>query len=175
MDSYIAPFYYYKENIISRLISQKHYCPVSFNLLITLMISTNDVRSSEDIRLINAMKNLQHITGQKPALIYCKSRYVGTSKRNLFLVKLNISKTNSYFFLEELSICLLPYLQKRFGAISSKTLRDSSFTLFCKDFQFFYYYPYNLISEGFKISLTSSSSRAVLLDYLQFYKFNFVK
>ena len=166
---------YYKNNLTARFLGQKHYLFFPSDLSISLVVSTNDTRSSEDVRLLNALKNMEYITGQKPILAYTKSRYVGTVKRSISLVKLNLAKSNVYHFLQELSIFLLPYLQKRFGSTSIKTLKNGNFTFFCKDFQFFYAYPNNLLSDGFRVSITSSSPCYFLLvDSLQLHKFNFI-
>jgi len=171
---YFSTYSYYNTCFISRFLLQKHYTVLPQALSISLLVSSNNVRSLEDTRLLNSFLNLELLSGQKPVLSYAGTRYVGTTKKAFFLSRIDLQKKYVYLFLEELSLFLLPYFQKRFGRdLAQLSGKTGKFVLSCKDCQLFQGYPYNYPSDCVVITINSSLLHSSFTDLFQLYKFNF--
>lgn len=173
MVMYYSSYNYYYSCVLYRFLSQKYNYFSPGIKRISLQVSNADIVSTEDLEILDALENIEVISGQKSVLQYVGSRYVGTTKRGFYLSELHICRDKIFFVLEALSIFFLPNLQKRLGQFTSTLVNPECFVICCKDLQVFQNYFSPVLKSNFLISIYAFEESAfAFLDMLQSFKFN---
>lgn len=173
---YYSPYDYYNFAVVRRLLVQKHcQLPLQVNA-VNLEVSSSNLISIEDPEVVNSLKALEIISGQKAVLLSSGSRYVGTSKRAFFSAAVNVKKNRVYAFLMLLALFFLPNYQKLGGRYTRQWVKQGSFTICCKDLQLFDSFFSAALKSNLRVFIKSRDTDEVsLLDTLQCFKFNIVQ
>lgn len=173
MVMYYSSYNYYYNCTLYRFLLQKYNSFSPSIKRISLQVSNTGLVSTEDLEILDALQNIEVISGQKSVLQYTGSRYVGTTKRGFYLSELHVCRNKVFFILETLSVFFLSNLQKRLGQFSASFINPKCFVICCKDLQIFQNYFSPALKSNFLLSIYAfEESVFAFLDMLQSFKFN---
>lgn len=170
---FFSTYNYYNAGVLRRVAVQKHAQLSPTLHVVTLEVANSNLTSVEDPEILQSLKALELITGQKAILPYTGSRYVGTAKKAFFFASVSLKKHKVYSFLLFLALFLLPNLQKLGGRYTVEWVRSGLFSICCKDSQLFEGYFSESLKSDLRVTLRAKQAdSASFVDLLQFLKFN---
>lgn len=137
---------------------------------VDLFVSFNNLVSNDSLEILNILKCLETISGQKAVIVNEESKYVGSTKRFFFSARVTLRGTRLLKFLNYFSLVALPNDIKRYGLKYDLNLTKDTkdYTVCLQDLGIFYGYKFENFDGNIHVKFSVKNN--VLKDLLKLYK-----